>query len=90
MYRDNALIDSIVQRIVVEDEPVVSSKPKGALSYEHRVWAVRSPDEVAAIAHAFESVDSMYIADGHHRTAAACKFAEQQMRSKRRMSQHSK
>mgnify|MGYP002624098821 CR=1 FL=1 len=35
------------------------------------VWVVNDEDEVAKIADAFATIDAMYIADGHHRSASA-------------------
>lgn len=37
------------------------------------LWAVKKEDEVATLRELFKSVDSLYIADGHHRTASAYK-----------------
>lgn len=42
---------------------------------DHRIWSVSDRDEIEAIRSAFLQVDSLYIADGHHRTAAACRMA---------------
>ena len=35
-------------------------------------------------------MEALYIADGHHRTAATCQYAEQQSRGRRRLAPHSK
>ena len=37
----------------------------------HRFWIVNKTDTIAAIISAFASVPATYVADGHHRTAAA-------------------
>lgn len=39
----------------------------------HQVWVVSTPEWVAGITQAFEGLDSIYIADGHHRCASAVK-----------------
>ena len=39
----------------------------------HTSWTVREPAEMAAIGAAFASVPALYIADGHHRSAAAAR-----------------
>lgn len=39
----------------------------------HRAWVISADDDVARITEAFSAIDSLYIADGHHRTASACK-----------------
>jgi uncharacterized protein (DUF1015 family) len=41
----------------------------------HTVWAVTDPETVAAISAAAEALDALYIADGHHRSAAAARVA---------------
>lgn len=39
----------------------------------HRVWVIREAEKIDAIQQAFEQIDSVYIADGHHRCASAVK-----------------
>jgi uncharacterized protein (DUF1015 family) len=41
----------------------------------HMVWVVSDPGTVAAIGAAAEALDALYIADGHHRSAAAARVA---------------
>jgi uncharacterized protein (DUF1015 family) len=41
----------------------------------HTVWAVTDDETVAAIGAAAEGLDALYIADGHHRSAAAARVA---------------
>jgi len=43
----------------------------------HTICAVSEPDKIAAISEYFAGVDSLYIADGHHRSAAAARVANQ-------------
>ncbi len=37
----------------------------------HTVWVIRNEKDIAAVTNSFEKVDTLYIADGHHRAAAA-------------------
>ncbi len=39
----------------------------------HRVFAIRDKEQIATIRSTFSSIDSVYIADGHHRAASAVK-----------------
>jgi uncharacterized protein (DUF1015 family) len=51
----------------------------GAVSAEgtrHRIWAIRDASAIDVITAAFEAMDAIYIADGHHRSAAAARVAE--------------
>lgn len=40
-------------------------------SVQHRFWTVVEPGTIEAIIHAFAAIPATYVADGHHRTAAA-------------------
>ena len=42
-----------------------------ATAVHHRIWRIVRPEEVAAVTEAAEQIESLYIADGHHRAAAA-------------------
>ncbi len=43
----------------------------------HRVWIIDEESDVAGVYGAFNTMDSIYIADGHHRCASAAKVALQ-------------
>jgi len=55
----------------------------GALLFEtagqhdvvHSVWRVDDPTQVAALSERFNAMNAIYIADGHHRSAAAARVA---------------
>jgi uncharacterized protein (DUF1015 family) len=42
---------------------------------EHKIWSITNEADIEAVKNAFLKVESLYIADGHHRTAAACRMA---------------
>jgi uncharacterized protein (DUF1015 family) len=42
----------------------------------HRLWVVLDREQIARFTAAFEALPSLYIADGHHRTAAAARIAK--------------
>jgi hypothetical protein len=65
-------------------------KDSAAAYDEHLVWSVTNPEDIAAIKEAFESIESLYIADGHHRTASACRMALEQERNGGVGPQHAK
>jgi uncharacterized protein (DUF1015 family) len=44
---------------------------------KHEIWSVTDEEDIEAIRIAFLQVESLYIADGHHRTAAACRISQQ-------------
>lgn len=41
----------------------------------HTLWVVRDADRIAAITRRFDAMQALYIADGHHRSAAASRVA---------------
>lgn len=41
----------------------------------HRLWRIQDEEEIESIYEAFAQVESFYIADGHHRCAAAVSYA---------------
>lgn len=43
---------------------------------EHAIWKITDPDKIKDLETSFENLPSAYIADGHHRAAAACTVAE--------------
>lgn len=41
----------------------------------HTLWAIRDADKISRLTDAFEAMDRLYIADGHHRSEAAAQVA---------------
>jgi uncharacterized protein (DUF1015 family) len=48
----------------------------------HRMWIVHAAADTAKISAAFEALPALYIADGHHRTAAAARIAHRRPTSR--------
>ncbi len=71
-YRHRPEIDSVVQALT-RREPVYDLVADDGV--RHTLWAICEPDDVASLDRAFAQVDTMYIADGHHRSAAAARVA---------------
>ena len=65
--------DAINKRVEAnkEKEPVYDFTAVDGV--KHRVWKMSDPEEVEAIRKAFENLNQIYIADGHHRAASAVK-----------------
>jgi len=54
-----------------------SSKPDLSFTYEneeHQLWKIENIEEIDKIIQLFKEMDSTYLADGHHRAAAACTY----------------
>ena len=64
--------DAVVEQVTAE----VTSRPAptavvGYGGVRHEVWPVEDTDAVARLVKAFDAMPALYIADGHHRSAAA-------------------
>lgn len=72
-YRKSDDVNSIVSSWISSHFPDYNFVSKGV---EQTVWVVDDSETVDKISSAFEKVQSMYIADGHHRCASAVKVGE--------------
>lgn len=65
-YRAEAEIDRLVEEVVEERAPLYDfTAPDGV---RHTMWRVTAPEHLVE---AFAAVPALYVADGHHRSAAA-------------------
>ncbi len=69
-YRSNDTINAIVNRIK-NNAPLYDFTAEDGIT--HKAWIIDEDADIAKIEDAFASMDSIYIADGHHRCASACK-----------------
>lgn len=68
-YPDNSVLDAIVARYTAsEPEYDFTAQLDG---FRHQLWVVNDDADIAAITGEFAAMPSLYIADGHHRSAAA-------------------
>jgi uncharacterized protein (DUF1015 family) len=72
MHRPSADVAGITAA-AAEAEPVADVTE--AAGVRHQVWRVAGKDAEAAVSAAFEAMTSLYVADGHHRAAAAARVA---------------
>lgn len=69
-YRSKKEIDEVVERTKKEVPLYDFMSSDGVV---HRVWKISRQEDIAIIYEGFQMVDSIYIADGHHRCASAVK-----------------
>jgi len=62
-------IDNIVENYVSSNKPVYDFVAGDGVG--HHFWVIDNNDLIEKIGHLFEQVPATYVADGHHRTAAA-------------------
>lgn len=68
-YPDNEKLDAIVRKYAAE-KPVYDFIAPGD-GFGHTFWVVDRDEDIAAITAEFAGMPALYIADGHHRSAAA-------------------
>ena len=78
-YREDTSIRTVINRVKAEDMPVYDFTTKEGI--KSRVFIVDRDDEIKIIAEAFGKMDSIYIADGHHRCASAVKVAKKRRKA---------
>lgn len=68
-YPDNARLDEIIKRIAQNEPEYDFIAPIDG--FRHQFWIISNEDDIRAITEEFEKIPALYIADGHHRSAAA-------------------
>lgn len=69
-YRSQAIIDEVVDKVKQQAPVYDFTSPDGI---GHAVWVIDRDSDIQAVRTGFEAVESIYIADGHHRAASAVK-----------------
>lgn len=72
-YRAVPEVDLLVARLSA-GEPAADFTAEDGI--RHGLWVIADHDDVAALSGAINAQDALYIADGHHRAAAASKLQE--------------
>lgn len=68
-YPDNAVLDAIVAKYTAKKPVYDFVAPDDG--FGHTFWVIDQDEDIATITKAFAAMPSLYIADGHHRSAAA-------------------
>lgn len=68
-YPDNAVLDTIIRKYTAQ-KPVYDFIAPGD-GFGHTFWVIDDNDDIAVITKEFAAMPALYIADGHHRSAAA-------------------
>ena len=67
-YRNNEILKQVMNT-TMETKPVNNFESEDGII--HKVWIMDNPEHVKKVSHAFEQLNEIYIADGHHRCASA-------------------
>ena len=71
-YRHTDSVDALVRRLTASAPEVDITADDGI---RHSLWVVREHAEIEQLTRAFNAMERLYIADGHHRSAAATRVA---------------
>ena len=73
VYPDNKKLNDIVEKELI-NSPLCSFK--GMDGYMHEMWVIEEKNKVEKICDSFNSINRIYIADGHHRMDALLKLSK--------------
>ncbi len=68
-YPDNEVLDALIQRYAKQQPEYDFIAPIDG--FRHQFWIISDDKDIACVTDAFSKMPTMYIADGHHRSAAA-------------------
>ncbi len=71
-YKHNAAIDALAAKATAAAPEIDIVADTGV---RHALWVVRDAGSIDLITRTFDAMDCLYIADGHHRSAAASRVA---------------
>jgi uncharacterized protein (DUF1015 family) len=71
-YPDSATADDLIARWASGHDPVADVTADGV---RHTVWVIDDAAAITALSATFDAMPNLYIADGHHRSAAASRVA---------------
>jgi uncharacterized protein (DUF1015 family) len=70
-YRAQPAIDQLLERLTAKDPAYDFTAPDGI---QHVLWVVTDDEDRRALVEAFRQVPELYVADGHHRSAAGTRI----------------
>lgn len=77
-FHDNAELEAIISRVAGQEAEYDFVSEDGI---RHELWVIGDKTTIGQITKAFESLPALYIADGHHRTAAAALVGDEMARN---------
>lgn len=77
-YPDNAVLDSLLKKYAATQPEYDFIAPIDG--FRHQFWVVSDKNDIALITEEFRKMPNLYIADGHHRSAAAALVGDEKRR----------
>jgi len=82
-YRAKKQIDDIIEKLT-DRKPEYDFTSEDGI--QHTLFVISDPDEVSLIIDNFKEISTLYIADGHHRSAAAVRVMEKMKKADKKYS----
>lgn len=73
-YKDNEILAAIIERVTAGVPEYDFVAPDDG--FGHKFWVIADDADIELITKTFATVPAFYVADGHHRTAAAARVGE--------------
>ncbi len=78
-YRDNNKINEIIDNFVKNNKADVDFVSEDGIG--HTVWVIKDKNITSELTDLFKSIDYLYVADGHHRSASAARAKAEKMKN---------
>lgn len=76
-FPDNDVLGEVIAKTIAK--PSVE-KFTSAEGFGHEFWVIDEPELIEKVTKGFDAIPYLYVADGHHRTAAAARVGEEKAR----------
>jgi len=75
VFKSNAYIEGLIYKEMLRSNPIYDFISEDGI--RNKCWRIHAKDIETSLKKAFQEVESLYIADGHHRVAAAAEALKQ-------------
>ena len=73
-FPDNEVLDQVIRQTIAKPS---TEKFTSAEGFGHEFWVIDEPELITKVTEAFAAIPYLYVADGHHRTAAAARVGQE-------------
>ena len=78
-FPDNEVLENVIRKVTTEQQPEYDfTAPDG---FGHHFWVIDDEEIISTVTKEFASLPALYIADGHHRTAAAALVGDEKAKA---------
>jgi uncharacterized protein (DUF1015 family) len=75
VYKANQVVDELLKSVSSNPADVDVTAKDGV---RHEIWVMSETDQVSTLTDAFDAMEAIYVADGHHRSAAGSRVGNSQ------------